>query len=431
MLNNLKDIVLNQKLEKEELLTRSYIIRTQEPFAKKWLDTELIKVVLGPRRAGKSIFSLMLLKDRPFMYFNFDDEVLFGMSGVVTHELMKELHAQYGDIKTVLFDEIQNLHGWELFANRLHREGYNIILTGSNAHLLSKELATHLTGRHMPIEILPFNFNEFMRAKNFTVHPEYGSLPEYKGRLLKLIEEYLVSGGFPDVVIKNMDPRDYLEVLFDALLFKDVIKRHRVKFSTQVSKLGTHLINNFSSLYTVNKIQKILNFKSVTTTDKYINYLEEAYLIFSLHQYSYKSIERLKSPRKVYIIDNGFINAKAIQHSPNKGKLMENLIFTELVKRGVKPNRHLFYYKTRNDKEVDFLIKNDLAVIELIQVCYDITNIDTEEREIKALVEAAGELEVTKLTLLTWDEKREVKKKGMTIQLVPLWEWLTINTKVK
>lgn len=427
MQNNLKEIVLSQKLKKEELLTLSYIDRTQELFAKKWLDTELIKVILGPRRAGKSVFSLMLLKDRPFMYFNFDDEVLSSISGVPTHELMKYLHSIYGDIKTVLFDEIQNLHGWELFVNRLHREGYNIVLTGSNAHLLSKELATHLTGRHMPIEILPFNFTEFMRAKNFTIHPEYGSLPEYKGRLLKLVEEYMTNGGFPDVVIKNMDPKDYLEVLFDALLFKDVIKRHRVKFSTQVANLGTHLINNFSSLYTVNKILKILNFKSATTTEKYVSYLEEAYLVFSLLRYSHSSGERIKSPRKVYVIDNGFIDAKAIQHSPDKGKLMENLVFTELVKRGVKPNRHLFYYKTRNDKEVDFVIKNGLDVTELIQVCYDLTNIDTEERELRALVEASGELNVKKLTILTWDDKREVKRGGVSVQIIPLWEWLINN----
>ena len=142
----LKDIVSNQKLQKEQLLTLSYIDRTKEPFAKKWLDSNLIKVVLGPRRAGKSVFSLVLLKDRPFMYFNFDDEVLSSAGGIATDELMKELHAAYGQVKTALFDEIQNLPNWELFVNRLHREGYNLVLTGSNSHLLSKELATHLTG---------------------------------------------------------------------------------------------------------------------------------------------------------------------------------------------------------------------------------------------------------------------------------------------
>jgi hypothetical protein len=418
-----KDIVCRQKLQKEQLLTLSYIGRTKEPFAKKWLDSKLIKVVLGPRRAGKSVFSLLLLKDRPFMYFNFD-EVLLRAEGIVTHELMKELHAAYGQTKTILFDEIQNLPNWELFVNRLHREGYNLVLTGSNAHLLSKELSTHLTGRHIPIEILPFNFNEFLRAKKFQIDLEYSALPQQRGALLNLMEDYLMNGGFPEVVVSNINPKDYLEVLFDALLFKDIVKRHKVKFSTQIGNLGAYLINNFANLYTVRKLLEILNLKSASTTEKYIKYLEEAYLVFSLLRYSPKSVQRIKSPRKVYAVDNGFINAKAIQYSPNKGKLMENLVFTELAKRGVKPNRDLFYYKTRNDREVDFIVKQGIEVTDLIQVCYDIQNPDVEKREVKALVEASDELKVKKMTVLTWDEKRTIKKDGRTVQCRPLRDWL-------
>lgn len=420
----LKDIVSNQKLQKEQLLTLSYIDRTKKPFTKKWLDSNLIKVVLGPRRAGKSVFSLVLLKDRPFMYFNFDDEVLSSAGGIATDELMKELHAAYGQVKTILFDEIQNLPNWELFVNRLHREGYNLVLTGSNAHLLSKELATHLTGRRMPIEILPFDFSEFLRAKKFQLDAEYSALPQQRGELLNLMENYLLNGGFPEVVVSNLDPKDYLEVLFDALLFKDVVKRHKVKFSTQIGNLGAHLINNFANLYTVRKLLEILNLKSASTTEKYIKYLEEAYLVFSLLRYSPKSVQRIKSPRKVYAVDNGFISAKAIQHSPDKGKLMENLVFTELVKRGVKPNRDLFYYKTRNNREVDFVLKKGTEVIELVQVCYEAVSSDVEQREIKALLEASDELKVKKMTVLTWDEKREIKKDGGVVQLKPLWEWL-------
>lgn len=424
MQNKIKDIVSNQKLQKEDFLSLQYVDRTQEPFAKKWLDSSLIKVILGPRRSGKSVFSFMLLKGRPFMYFNFDDEVLGGAGGIVTDELMRELHAAYGPLKTVFFDEIQNLPNWELFANRLHREGYNLVLTGSNAQLLSKELATHLTGRHMPIEILPFDFNEFLKAKKFEIHPEYGALPQNRGELLNLMENYLTNGGFPEVVVNNVDPKDYLGVLFDALLFKDVIKRHRVKFSTQVSNLGAHLVNNFANLYTIRKLQEALNLKSTTTIDKYIKYLEEAYLVFSLERYSPKSAQRIKSPRKVYVVDNGFVSAKAIQHSPDKGKLMENLVFMELVKRGNQPNRGLFYYKTRNDREIDFVVKKGIEILELVQVCYESINQSVENREAKTLLEASDELKVDTLTVLTWNEEREVKKDGKTIQFKPLWKWL-------
>lgn len=425
----LKDVISNQKLQKERLLTFSYISRTKEPFAKKWLDSDLIKVVLGPRRAGKSVFSLMLLKERPFMYFNFDDEMVANTREISTDELMRELHVAYGEIKTVFFDEIQNLPNWELFVNRLHRSGYNLVLTGSNAHLLSQELATHLTGRHMPIEILPFDFKEFCNAKKFQIDPEFGSLPQQKGNLLHLMDDYLRNGGFPDVVVNNLEPNDYLGVLFDALLFKDVVKRHRVKYSTQIGNLGSHLINNFSNTYTVRKLLIDLNLKSVSTTEKYIKYLEEAYLIFSLHRYSPKSVLRIKSPRKVYIVDNGFITAKAVQHSPDVGRLMENLVFNELVKRGNQPSRNLFYYKTRNDREIDFVIKDGYQVIELIQVCYDLSHTEVEQRETKALFEAGDELNVKKLTILTWDEKREIEKDGNIIYIRPMWEWLLKNSQ--
>lgn len=421
----LKDVVLSQKLEKEQLLVNAYIPRTQGQFAKHWLDSGLIKVVLGPRRAGKSVFCFDLLKDRQYMYFNFDDEILEQEKNFSTDELMKELHAAYGDIKTIFFDEIQNLHGWELFANCLQRSGYNLILTGSNAQLLSKELATHLTGRHIPIEILPFNFQEYLQAKKYKADPEYQALPWQRGELLKLMEGYLKYGGFPEIVLSDRDSQAYLDILIDALLFKDVIKRHRVKFSSQMSMLSTHLINNFSSPYSLRKVQKILNLKSVTTTEKYTAYLEEAYIIVSLLGYSAKSGDRVRSPRKAYAIDNGFISAKAVRHSPDIGKLMENLVFMELVKRGKKPNRDVFYYKTRNNREVDFIIRKEIITEELIQVTYQLQNPDVEKRETRSLIEAAGELKVNKLTLITWDEKRQIKKDGLVINVVPLSEWLS------
>jgi predicted AAA+ superfamily ATPase len=208
------------------------------------------------------------------------------------------------------------------------------------------------------------------------------------------------------------------------LLFKDVVKRHIIRFSTVIANLATHLINNFSNLYTVRKLLDILNLKSASTTEKYITYLKKTYLIFSMLRYSPKSVERIRSPRKVYAVDNGFINAKAIQHSPDKGKLMENLVFIELVKRGNKPNRELFYYKTRNDREIDFLLMKGYVVTELVQVCFESIHPDVEQREIKALVEAGDELNVKNLTVITWDEKREVEEDGLTISFKPLHKWL-------
>lgn len=406
------------------MLSFSYIERNKEKEAKKWLSSDLIKVVLGPRRAGKSVFSLMLLKDRQFSYFNFDDESLPGEEKLNLDELMSELKSVYGETKYVLFDEIQNLSKWELFVNRLQREGYNLVLTGSNARLLSKELATALTGRHIPIEILPFNFKEILRAKEYEVSEDKLLVPNEKAKLLRFLNEYITNGGYPEVITKNLDPRGYLDVLFDSLLFKDVVKRHKVRFSEQIDNLGSYLVNNVASLYSIRKLTHILGFKSGVTLERYLSYLTEAYLILSLHLYSAKAGPRLKSPKKAYVVDNGFVTAKAVQHSPNTGKLMENLVFTELVKRGNESNREIFYYRTRNDREVDFALKSGTEITELIQVSYETTNQDVLQREIKALTEAGKELNVTKLSVLTWNEKRLVEKDDKTIHFKPLWEWL-------
>lgn len=417
----LKNAILKQKQEKERLLSLPYIERTQTAEAKKWMESDLIKVILGPRRAGKSVFSLMLLKDRPFAYFNFDDESVYEEK-FDYDELLRELHSVYGDTKHILFDEIQNLPKWELFVNRLHREGYNLVLTGSNARLLSKELATALTGRHIPIEILPFSFKEFLRAKKYEVSPDKLLLPEEKRKFLNLLEQYLVNGGYPEVTTKDLDPRGYMDTLFDSLLFKDVVKRHNIRFAEQIDNLGSYLIDNVSNQYTLRKLASVLDFKSGVTLERYIRYLTDAYIIFSLRRYSYKSGERLKSPKKTYVVDNGFVTAKAIQHSPDKGKLLESLVFTELIKSGLEPNRDLFYYKTRNDREIDFVIKNGATVVELIQVAYDMNDPEVEKREVRALIEAGGELGVERLTILTWDEKRELRKDGVTITCTPVWE---------
>lgn len=412
----IKEVIAKQSQEKESLSRLKYVDRTKAVKGSELMSSPLIKVVLGPRRAGKSVFSLMLLKGKSFLYFNFDDPVLVGEK-LDLYELVDELHKFYGETKFVLFDEIQNLKGWELFANRLHRQGYNLVLTGSNANLLSMELATHLTGRHLPIEILPFDFQEFLKAKNF-------SNLDQKPELLKLLEQYMTFGGFPEVVTKNQHPRGYLDVLFDSLLFKDVVKRHKVRFSEQIDQLGSYLINNVSNQYSFRKIANILKFKSDVTLERYLKYLEEAYIIFSLSGFSAKAGERLRSPKKIYTVDNGFVASKAVQHSSDNGKLMENLVFTEFVKRGFEPNRELFYYKTRNGREVDFAIMNGYEISKLIQVCYDVRSSDVEQREVKSLIEAGDELKVDNLTVLTWDDEREVEKNGKIVKFKPLWKWL-------
>ncbi len=418
----IKNIILQHKAEKERFITGSYVPREQLPYALKFLKTSLIKVITGPRRAGKSVFCFLLLKDKNFAYVNFDDEELLKVKNY--DEIIEALYEVYPNSEYILFDEIQNLENWELFVNKLQRRNHNLILTGSNAKLLEKELSTVLTGRYVSIEILPFSFREFLKAKNVVIDKENFVLPEKKAKILHYLNEYLITGGFPEVVVKNLDPKIYLETLFDAILFKDVVKRYKVRFSQQISLLATYLISNFSSDFSYTKLRNILEFRSTNTIEKYIEFLEESYLLFTLNRFSYKVKEQIKAPKKIYVIDNGFITAKSFQLSKNTGRLMENLVFCELLRRGYKLNKEFFYYKTTNALEIDFILRKGLRVEKIIQVCYDVDNIKTKERELKAIVKASEELSCENLEIITWDYSNEEKFKNKKIKFTPLWEWV-------
>lgn len=414
----LKNIILSQKEEFQNLIKAPYVQREQIKFAEKYLEKAIIKVVLGPRRAGKSVFCAHLVKDKNPAYLNFDNEALIKIND---HEdLIKELLAVYGDTKYIFFDEIQNLNNWELLVNQLQRQGYNIILTGSNAKLLSHELATHLTGRHIPIEILPFNFREFLRARN--VEFDINNLStKLKAVLLNNLGDYLTIGGFPEIVIKDLEPKDYLSTLIDSIILKDIVRRHKLRLSEKIYNLEIYLLNNFSAEFSYRKLARKLEIKSDATVEKFVKYLSASYLSQILSRYSHKS-----SPKKSYLIDNGYINAKALQFSKNHGKLMENLVFSELLKRSYHPEKNLFYYKSRNDKEIDFVLHNNLKITSLIQVAYRIDNLETKEREMKALVEASSELKCNDLKIISWDTRKTEVYKKKKIEIIPLLDWLML-----
>ncbi len=414
----LKNIILSQKEEFQNLIKAPYVPREQIKYAEKYLEKDIIKVVLGPRRAGKSVFCAHLVKDKNPAYLNFDNEALIKIND---HEdLIKELLAVYGDTKYIFFDEIQNLNNWELLVNQLQRQGYNIILTGSNAKLLSHELATHLTGRHIPIKILPFNFREFLRARN--VEFDINNLStKLKAVLLNNLSDYLTIGGFPEIVIKDLEPKDYLSTLIDSIILKDIVRRHKLRLSEKIYNLEIYLLNNFSTEFSYRKLARKLEFKSDITVEKFIKYLSASYLSQILSCYSHKS-----SPKKSYLIDNGYINAKALQFSKNHGKLMENLVFSELLKRSYHPEKNLFYYKSRNDKEIDFVLHNNLKITSLIQVVYRIDNSETKEREMKALVEASSELKCNDLKIISWDTRKTEVYKKKKIEIIPLLDWLML-----
>ncbi|MDI6825943.1 MAG: DUF4143 domain-containing protein [Candidatus Aenigmarchaeota archaeon] len=206
-------------------------------------------------------------------------------------------------------------------------------------------------------------------------------------------------------------------------MYKDVVKRYNVKYPTKIDELARYLISISSSEYSFTKLKNSLNFKSVLTVEKYVKYLEEAYLIFSLERFSRKAKEIIKSPRKVYSIDNGLMNIISARISEDMGRLMENAIFLSLRNMGLKENLNIFYSKI-NDMEVDFLIKEGLRIKQLVQATYASAKDEIEKREIKALIKASEELKCKDLLIITWDYEDEIKIKNKSIKFIPLWRWL-------
>ena len=415
----IKSVIARQKDELRGILNQRLIERESKRVIKKFMDKDIVKIITGIRRSGKSVLSLLLLKDREFGYVNFDEKLLVEGNPEKVLSAVKEI---YGDIKILLLDEIQNLDGWELWVNSLYRRNYNLIITGSNAKLLSRELSTHLTGRYLEFEVSPFSFREYLRWKNFDLENlEY--IEEKQGRLKHELREYLLKGGFPELVVKELD-ENYLRTLFDAIIYKDVVRRWNVRYPRKIEDLSRYLLGNASTLYTFTKLRKILDFRSTLTVENYVSYIEEAYLIFSLERFSFKLKERLKAPRKCYAIDTGLINAITSRFTEESGRVMENLVFIELKRKGLKENRNIFYYRDYRGREVDFVVKEGLKIKQLIQVCYDIEDFTTKERELKALVKAGKELKCKNLKVITWDYEGEEEFKNRKVEFTPLWKWL-------
>jgi predicted AAA+ superfamily ATPase len=421
----IKNILYQQKEERDGLLKQPYIERMDASAKAEYLSTGLVKLITGPRRAGKSVLSLQLLKDENFAYLNFDDDLLLKRFDEDT--VIQALNEVYPGYKYLFLDEIQNLPNWELWVNKLYRRGANLIVTGSNAKLLSREMATSLTGRYLQITVYPFSFAEFLRFQKLSLPDQAPLTPQKTGILLSHLNTYLLNGGFPEIALNPSILKNYLTSLFDSVVLKDIVRRFNIRQSHQLFDLSNYLLANFTNPYSYNQLKTDLNFRSVSTVQKFIGYLSEPYLFLNLTRYAAKIKLQQKSPKKSYVIDNGFIHARSFELSPNYGRLLENVVFIELLRRNFKPELDLFYYRTRNDREIDFVCRKGYRVNQLIQVCYDLTNPRTLKREIDALLEASSELDCDNLLLITWDKEEVIKRNELDIHLLPACKWLCDN----
>ena len=415
---NIKQILIEQSEEVKRLFRQKIIPRGIVSEAKGIFASDLIKVITGIRRCGKSVLSHYLLKDSRYGYVNFDDERLISVKAEDLNDFLEVLIEIDPDLKDILLDEVQNVEGWELFINRLKRDGYNLIVTGSNSRLLSKELSTHLTGRHFTIELYPFSFREFLLYNNFSFDKKDLYITKQKAKIKKMLKEYIENGGLPEVY-KVEPKKQYLRELYDRIITRDIISRYNVKYAKDLKEIALFSISNFASKISYNKIKNIFEMKSVHTVKNYLHYLEEAYLLFQVNAFSHKLKEQIKLPKKIYCIDTGIINSIVPRSTLDYGKLLENLVFIELKRRGSE-----IYIYSKPNCEVDFVVKEGLAIRQLIQVSYSIKDEKTKKREIKALIEASRDLDCSRLTLITWDEEGEEEIESKKIYYIPAWKWL-------
>jgi uncharacterized protein len=418
-----KTVLAEQRAELSSLRERARVAREVEPHFRPLLSSRLVKVIIGPRRSGKSSLALRLLAGEEFAYVNFDDESLSAIRPDDLRGLMEAVYAVYGKRRFLFLDEIQNVPGWELFANRLTRQGHNLIVTGSNANLLSRELATHLTGRHRLLELHPFSFREFLahRGLSWGESLTAAETAEVKNAL----DDYLQKGGFPESYSEPF-PRRYLTDLYHAVLTNDIALRHDIRRLGTIRDLATYLLSHPACRMSHTKLKNIFSLKSVPTVQNYVLYLEEAFLVVPLDRFSFKFKERVTAPRKMFGIDPGLIRAVSGAGNNDRGRLLETVVFLDLIRRRSwkEGGEGVFYWQAPTGEEVDFVLSRGRRASSLIQVCSDVRDPETRAREVRSLLKGAEALRCKDLTILTPDIDNVEKIAGETIHWRPVWKWL-------
>jgi len=383
------------------------------------LASPKIIVITGLRRVGKSTLLAQIAQSQlseNFYFVNFEDERLLRFSADRFDHLHEALIGLFGERRLFLFDEIQNVPEWERFVRRLHDQGYRFIITGSNSSLLSHELGTKLTGRSLRYELFPFSFKEYLRFIGFEI-PEASVLTtRERGVYLKHAREYLVNGGIPDAL--KYPQLDILKTLYDDVLYRDIAARYRIENVKSLQELAFYLISNPASEISYNKLKANLKLGSVNTVKKFISYLENAWLFFTINKYAYSVKEQQIAAKKIYGIDPGMLNSVGFSFSKNTGKLMENLVFLQLRRR----HQDIFYYRTDQNHQVDFFVPSQQLAI---QVAQELSGDETRRRELRSLVELSEEMkEHTLLQIITMADRESISIEGTKIEVVPLYEWL-------
>jgi len=361
-----------------------------------------IEVISGIRRCGKSTLMKQLIQARyqKTAYFNFEDARVYGFE-ISDFPKLDEVMGK--DIEAYFFDEIQNVPDWEIFVRQFHDRNEKVYLTGSNATLLSKDLGTRLTGRHIRHELFPFSYEEFLTYRQIE-----NTVDSFK--------LFFLQGGFPEYL--ETLQTEVLQNLLKDVVFRDIAIRYSIRNTTILMDICLYLLSNIGKEISFNKLRKTFSLGSANTVSDYLLWLSDAYLLFFLPRFSWSAKSIVANPRKVYAIDNGLVNANTLSFSADRGRLLENSVYQQLRRQG----RDLYYF--RENRECDFVVFEHKKCLQLIQVC-EVLDQDNFKREVEGLQEAMKFFKMTEGYILTLDQKDSLEMEGLHIRVMPVFEFFT------
>lgn len=389
------------KSQKENLLHSDRGIE-REKLKQIKISAGLASIITGIRRAGKSTLLLQLTKSMDdFNYLNFEDVRIFGFDQKDFNRL-DEIFSAEGTSNYYLFDEIQIIEGWERYVRTLLDRKKKVILTGSNASMLSKELGTKLTGRYLKYDLIPFSYSEFLNLTRQKMTTES-------------FNNYLYLGGFPEYL--KIGNEQILQELFNDIIIRDITVRYGLRNPKLVKELALYLLSNVGKEFSYQSLKKLFNLGSVNTIISIVGYFENSYMLFTIPQFDFSYKKRLVNKKKVYAIDTGLIKANSVSFSQDKGRMLENVVFTQLKRMDLE----VFYFK--KERECDFISRSSRNELNAYQVCFDL-NEDNKDREINGLLEALNYTKQKVGYILTLEQNDELELNGKKIIVKPVFNWM-------
>ena len=412
----LKDIIADQK----NFLKGKKIIKRD--FPEKYLHNEEVIIISGVRRCGKSVLLQQIRSRMPQKdyFFNFDDDRLASFNVEHFQQLYEVFVELYGEEDSFYFDEIQNIPGWEHFVRRLYNLGKKIFITGSNARMLSKELGTLLTGCYMAIELYPFSFSEYLRFRGAEKLTGNISGTVKRGEVQAAFGSYLTEGGFP--MYLNSGDDMILKTLYDNILYKDVMVRNQIVNEREIKELVYFAVSHIGKPFTYISLAKVVGVKNPTTVKNYLEYIGNTYLLFTLNKLDNSVKTQLRNPKKVYAIDNAMIRRLGFHFSGEEGRLLENLVYVELRRRGGE-----VFYHNSGKSECDFVVREGFRVVMAVQVCFLMDAPATREREIRGLLDAMTMYNLSGGVVVTSSSEEEIMVSDKQIHILPAWKWLLME----